>query len=144
MAQTLYLTHDEVEHIFEKFSAELQEKWRSRLQEETLKAFETDDELVRLRDATTYDDLPDMRRFGEWVQRKLQGGSDLEDLDAAGFPDAAIPRFLRSIGACGLSAIIEISLQQPDLSDDVFEAIAGLSHIRHAILEHNAALRAAA
>jgi hypothetical protein len=138
---TLYLTKEEVDNVFTKLPAKAQSSWKPRLTVESLTTFETEDELQRRMSSVRTDDIPGIKEFVEsfitMVQKK-----DLTNLSLNDVPEVAILRHFYAIGACGMSALIEVALQDPELDDDAVFAIADFSVIRHAILQANASASA--
>lgn len=143
MDTVLYLTQEEIDNIFEKLPAKIQKTWKKRLQVETIDAYETEQELTARLNKTKYDDIPGMEAFAKHAVTALSS-DDVESASPAGIPEAAYPRFFYSIGACGMSAMLEIAMQDPKISNEIMETVAGMSFVRHIILEANASGKAAA
>ena len=139
----LHLTAEEQEHVFARLPRELQERWKDRVHTETIDAYETEEELMERMRSVRYDDLPGVRTFMEASVRAAETG-DLESVDFSVLPEAAFPRYFHSIGACGMSAMLQLTLQEPGITDEGMQAAASMSIVRHIILEANASAKAAA
>lgn len=141
-AHTLYLTAEEQEHLFKKLPQHLQDAWSPSLKTETVDAYETEAELKERMTSTTYEDLPSMKDFHQSAVAAAEAG-DLSTADFTKIPHEAFPRYFHSIGACGMSAMMQFTMHDPELNDEGLRAVASMSMIRHIILEANAAAKAA-
>jgi len=135
----LRLTADEKTHIFDKLPEPLRKKWESRLEIETLESFESVEELKSRLEKLSFDEYPDAVKVGEKALKAAMKGKALKAMDAKKFPQEAMPRFFHAIGACGISAMMQAAMQGEDVDNTTLESVAGLSLIRHVILQDNSA-----
>ncbi len=132
-ATKMMLTKEE-QALVSKLPANLQAMFDGKWEAETLTSFETEDELVERMTTASYDDFPEVKKM---VEVCAQSGK-MEDMAFDKMSDGALNIFLYSIGACGVSAIIETSLQSEQLDADGVAAISMLSMARHKLLTMNA------
>ena len=139
MADTtaLYLTKHEMTKLFPALPVAVQRTWKKKVKDEMNDAFETKEELLNRMQKPWNDESKELESFVKHVGNILEQGKGVDAIDLQKFPDSAFPRFFYTIGACGMSAFIQISLQQKNIKNGDMKAIAGLSFIRHAILEAN-------
>lgn len=137
MDSALYLTQEELENIFVKLPEATQAAWRSKLVTETIDAFETEEELIERMSNVRTDDIPGMKEFLDAFTKTIEEG-DLTKATLTAIPEVAMLRHFYAIGACGMSAIIGLMLQDPKLEEPDLQAAADFSVLRHAILQANA------
>ncbi len=135
MPSTLYLTADETRLFGKNVSAALRKSWQDSVREEALDTYETEEQLQTRMQSVSYGQFPQVKALAE----KAAAQKSLDGLSLQDIPPQAMPVLLHSIGACGVSALIELSFQDPALIDDnALEGIAGLSRARHQMLIANA------
>ena len=137
----LRLTQEEIDNLWEKLPAAMQKHWKPMLTVESLQSFETEQELTKRMKTVRLDDIPGMKEFTDEFVQTIEKG-DLTKASLKNMPQVAILRHFYSIGACGMSALIGIMLQDPALDEPAMQAVADFSVIRHAILESNASVKA--
>lgn len=135
-----HLTAEERQKIFERVPAKLKSAWEKKVLEETIDAYETPEELKRRMETPAFDKYPEAKAFAEKVAKKMEAGGSIDDVPFSDFPKEAIPTLLYNLGACGVTALMELAFQQPELDEDVLEDMAALSRARHRILQINAVL----
>ncbi len=131
-AATKVLLTNEEQALLKKLPPNAQALFKGRVESETLDSFETEEELAERLSKTSYDQYPEVKGMID----KLLTSGNIDDLDFEKLSDGALDVLLFSIGACGISALIEISLQD-EVSKDAVEAIATLSAARHRVLTVN-------
>ncbi len=141
-AYILYLTSDEQKHLFDRLPEALQASWKDKISIEAIDAYETEEELKERMTSVRYDDLPSVKEFMQSAVKAAEAGN-LENADYASIPEAAFPRYYHSIGACGMTAMLEFTLHDPNLTEEGMRAVASMSMVRHIILEANASAKAA-
>lgn len=101
--------------------------------EETSDAYETDQQLKESMSHLDYGNSPAVAAFAQKLSHGASSPAIWEDL-----PEEILPQFLHAIGACGICALIEISLKSGKVDADGMKGIAALSIIRHNVLLRNA------
>ncbi len=125
----LHLTLAE-QSLFKKLPASLQEGWE--VKEETSQAYETDEQLqMRFQMASFKKDAAVQN-----LATKLQAGKQIEKLSLDAVPAHFLQELYFTIGARGVTTFMAVLLQNLGTDEDV-QALAGLSQIRHEILQTN-------
>lgn len=130
MTTELYLTAAE-RGVFDSLGADLQEGWS--VVEETQESYESDRQIkmrYHLADFTAYPEVQELAR-------KFAEGEQITQQDIQNIPAGVQQELYFIIGAKGVSALIGLLLQSLD-SDEVIEAVAALSTVRHELLRLNA------
>jgi hypothetical protein len=137
---TMFLTTSE-RAVFDALPRALREGWVERTKEEGGTAYESEKQReTRLRIvAEEYKRYPHLQRIAEGALKQVAEGKGPEDLSLEEIPQDALMPLLFSLGASGVSALIEALLGDVK-SDEDLSGIAALSEVRHAILESNATL----
>ena len=132
---TVYLTQEEQE-LLQKQPKGVQDLFKGRMKPEILTSYETEDELVERMSKANYDRYPEVKQIVE----KFGKSGSVEDVALDTLSDGALDVLLFSIGACGICAILETSLQQSDIDidADAVDAFAALTAARQRILKVNA------
>jgi predicted AlkP superfamily pyrophosphatase or phosphodiesterase len=131
-AATKVLLTKEEQALLKKLAPNVQALFKDRVEAESLTSFETEEELVERMSKASYEQYPEVKTMME----KLVQSGDMTDLNLEKLSDGALDVLLFTIGACGISALIELSLQDSVGKDDV-EALATLSLARHRVLTVN-------
>jgi hypothetical protein len=132
-ATTKVLLTKEEQALLTKLSPNVQALFSGRVESETLESYESEEELVERLSKASYDKYPEVKAMLE----KFTKSGDVNDFSFDTLSDGALDVLLFSIGACGISALIEISLQSDSLDKDAAEALATLSVARHRVLTVN-------
>ncbi len=126
-----YFTAEEMK-LLKTLPKATQDYFKGRVQPETLDTFETEEELVERMKSASYDKYPEVRQMvGE-----LAKTGDVSAVSFEKMSDGALDTLLFSIGACGMSALIETSLQE-NVDASAADAIVSLSKARHRVLTVN-------
>lgn len=126
---TLMLTAEE-KKLFSKLPEGLQEGWE--IKEETLTSYESNEDLKIRASIAGFDDHPAVQKLLKTVQ---EGGAiDRIPLDA--IPQNVFEELMFTIGARGMDRFIRALLSQCKKDEDL-QGVAGLSALRHALLEGN-------
>lgn len=133
-AATKVLLTKEEQALLKKLAPNVQALFKDRVEAESLTSFETEEELVERMSKASYEQYPEVKTMME----KFAVTGNPEDLSFDKLSDGALDVLLFSIGACGISALIEISLQEQVTQDEV-DVIATLSAARHRVLTVNSA-----
>lgn len=128
----LYLVREEI-LLFEKLPDALKNNWKPVI--ETIDAYETEAEITRRMKDSRFE-MPGLEGF-------IKGGGtkDGPQFDFSKVSEPAWAEYFYTIGASGTSALIQLSLQSPGLTDEQMDSIAAMSAIRHVILEENNAAK---
>ncbi|HRH93515.1 MAG TPA: hypothetical protein PKV72_03200 [Candidatus Peribacteria bacterium] len=132
-ATTKVLLTKEEQALLTKLAPNVQALFKDRVESEVLDSYESEEELVDRLSKTSYDKYPEVKAMLD----KLMTSGNLDDFDMEAMPDGALDVLLFSIGACGISALVELSLQDTELDADAAEAIAALTKARHRVLTVN-------
>ncbi|MBU2259435.1 hypothetical protein KKC44_02400 [Patescibacteria group bacterium] len=132
MMTTLHLTADE-KKTFEKLPAQLQEGWT--VEEETIDAYETPEVLTMRMKMADFKKYPEV----ETLVERMKDAKDIREVDLSGIQEGVLKEFAFTIGAKGLAAIIRFLLKETKTDADV-QGLAGLSLMRHEILDTNASI----
>lgn len=132
-ATTKVLLTKEEQALLTKLAPNVQALFKDRIESEVLESYESEEELVDRLSKTSYDKYPEVKAMLD----KLMTSGNLEEFDLEAMPDGALDVLLFSIGACGISALVELSLQDTELDADAAEAIAALTKARHRVLTVN-------
>ncbi|HRH93375.1 MAG TPA: hypothetical protein PKV72_02475 [Candidatus Peribacteria bacterium] len=127
----LYLVREEI-LLFEKLPEALKSNWKPVI--ETIDAYESEAEITRRMKDSRFE-LPGLEAFIK------SGGKDGPQFDFSKVSEPAWAEYFYTIGASGTSALIQLSLQSPGLTDEQMDSIAAMSAIRHVILEENNAAK---
>ncbi len=141
MASLLFLTGEERANIVPALPAEIRSAWEANLREEVIDAYETTEELEKRMAQSQLGKSPAVQALIKDVSDHMAEGKSIENISIAGIPDDLVPDFLYSIGASGVSALLQMMLQSPKLKPKDMESIAALSRARHRILQINAVLQ---
>ncbi len=125
--QTLLLTHDE-QALYKGLSAELQ---TASVQDETIDAFESNDELALRYQMATFDRDPSVKNLLQYVREGKYDQVDLESISPEILPDLYF-----TMGARGLSALAQSVLSTANSAEDL-EQLEAITLIRHEILLAN-------
>lgn len=132
---TIHLTPQE-RSKFEALPADLRDGWE--IVDETLEsAYETPEQLALRAEVARLDRNPYIKTLIE----RLQSGASPDSLSLADIPESYFPVIFYAIGASGIAMLIALHLGEIKTDEDIQE-LAGLSHVRHDILEANAAIPA--
>lgn len=131
-AMKVLLTKEE-QMLLTKLSPDVQALFKGRVESETLDSYESEEELVERLTKSSYEKYPEVKTM---LQKFLDSG-DVNDFSFDDLSDGALDVLLFSIGACGISALIEISLQSDILDQEGAEAVATLATARHRVLTVN-------
>lgn len=134
---TLHLTMAERVH-FDALPERITKDWAPRVQQEELTAYESA-EVIKVRmEMLPLDEYPEMQNVVNGYIEQAEADEPLSDMSfLREFPQELLPEFLFAVGAVGITALVEASLQeQPD--DKAMEYLALLTEFRHRILEANA------
>jgi len=134
----LYLTPEEIEHLWPTLPDDIRNRWQSSVVEETQTSFETSNELNDRLDKLSKDTSPEMESLREQLVQGLKAGKQPSQIQWKEIPDATILQLLHGVGACGVSAFIEMAMQEQNLTDQTMVSVASLSVVRHHMLEANA------
>ena len=138
MAATFYVTPIE-RKLLGTLPAELTTSWEGHIEEETQTSYETQEQLTERAASVTFDAYPAAKAVADRCAKALEAGEGIDALSLKGFPEEAMPSLLYMIGACGIEALIELSLADASrLTPKAMEAIAAMSRARHHILADNA------
>ncbi len=130
MLTTLFLTVSE-RRRFDALPAKLKADWT--VTDETGTAYETDYELTIRAHMAEVAAFPALKT----MIADMRAGKKV-DISALGtIPDDMVPEMLFSIGARGISLLIDELLRNVKTDEEV-QAIAGFSHFRREILQSNA------
>lgn len=140
MASMLFLTGEERKEIWPRLPDVIKQEWESRVREEIIDAYESAEELEKRMAQSQLGKSPAMQALIQDVAQNMVDGKSIQDVSVAGIPDDLVPDFLYSIGACGVSALLQMMLQNPELKAKDMEQVAALSRARHRILQINAVL----
>lgn len=133
---TLYLRTPEQE-LLEKLSPDM--KGACDVEEETLTSYERPTDLVVRMRLVASDTHPEVRDFVLHMIEALQRGEDIEPNALDGLPQESLPIVYFGMGALGLCALIEVLLPVAESPEDL-EGLAGLTKVRHLLLEANASI----
>ncbi len=138
MDTTLFLTKEE-KTLFSQFPASVQDAWKGRITEETGSAYETPEQMDARMHAVNYDKYPKAKEIIETIKMSIREGKTPQ-VSFADFPDGAIDSFLFSLGASGISFLMESMLRMPEQTStkDGMDGLMVLSCVRHETLESNA------
>jgi hypothetical protein len=136
---TVYLTQDE-RTLFDALPAALKKAHAKSVENETIDAYETDNELrTRLQSASFTKD-PRALLLAEKIMHKASHNESMDDVTSDEMPEELLSSVLFGMGAVGIAGLVEAML--PDCeNDDDFEAVAALTRARHKILVANEAGR---
>lgn len=109
------------------------------IEEEASMEYETHTELVVRMRLVASDAHPEVRELVLNILETLQQGRDLDPLLLNTVPHESLPVVYFGMGALGLSALIEVLIPSVKTQSDL-EGIAGLSKIRHLLLEANSSV----
>ena len=133
----LYFTADE-KRLFDTLPNDVKKGWEGSVEIETIDAYETVAELQGRMAHTSYDKYPAAKALADKARRAVERGEGLREISFLDLPSEALPVFFYSIGACGVSAMIELSLQDAEkLRMSGMEGVEALSRIRHHLLQQN-------
>ncbi len=130
MLTTLFLTVSE-RRRFDALPEKLKADWT--VNDETGTAYETDDELTIRAHMAEVAAFPALKT----MIADMRAGKKVDISTLGAIPDDLIPELLFSIGARGISLLIDEMLRNVTMDEEV-QAIAGFSHFRRNILESNA------
>jgi hypothetical protein len=128
--RTLHFTPSELAH-YEKLPAALREGWI--VKEETGTAYETEEVLEIRRAMLRFQKNPSLQPLLE----KLKQNIPLEQLTSKDLPEEILPDLFFGMGARGVTVLIELAFGNVKDEEDV-AGLAGLTKIRHDLLEANA------
>ena len=129
---TIYLTAGE-QNVFQNLSPALREGWE--VKEETLNAYETDEELDIRAHISRLSKHPAVAA----LMAQLKAGTPVQSLSINDIPEDILPTFYFAIGARGVSTLIMILLSELATDEDM-QGLSGFTAIRHDILETNASV----
>lgn len=135
---TLYLRPCEQE-ILENLPQDLISSYL--VEEEALTQYETPTELVVRMRLVASDTHPEVRELVLTILEVLQQGKPLDPSILSTVPHESLPVVYFGMGALGLSALIETVLPSVRQQSQL-DGIAGLSKIRHLLLEANSSVPA--
>jgi hypothetical protein len=138
MARALYLTAEEKKLFFNKLPDAIRKSWELSLKEETIDAYETAQELEKRGEEVARDPDAAQPEFARMLNAHLESGKGLDDVPIADIPPNILYDGFYQMGASGLSAFIQLSLQDADIEDQDMIGIATLTLVRHHVLEANA------
>ena len=141
MVSLLFLTGEERAKIFPRLPAEIRSVWEPGVREEVIDAYENAQELEKRMAQSQLGKSLAMQVLIKDVSDHMAEGKSIENISIAGVPDDLVPDFLYTIGASGVSALLQMMLQSPKLHPKDMESIAALSRARHRILQINAVLQ---
>ena len=127
---TLYLTAAE-QAKFQTVSDALKDGWE--VTPETIDAYETTYQLWIRANMMELNEFPEIKQ----MILALRDGKPVDPTTIQNIPDEALPEVLFTIGARGITILMTILFDRIE-SDEEIAAIAGLSHLRHDVLEANA------
>jgi hypothetical protein len=108
------------------------------IQPETLKSFESDRQIWIRANMAEFKSAPELHELvTDVLAAKTINLKPIKNL-----PEELLPELLFTIGARGITQIIAALLLEPP-TKELIESIAGFTHLRHDILEANAAHPAA-
>jgi hypothetical protein len=129
---TLFLTEPEAA-AFAKLPEGLREGWT--VEPETGTAYEDADVLKVRAGMARFDSYPQLKDIANDVLAGKQPNAAAFD----GIPESVLPELYFTIGATGIAILVRILL--PKVADDEdIAGLAGLTHLRHDILETNASI----
>ncbi|OGJ72007.1 hypothetical protein A2454_05430 [Candidatus Peribacteria bacterium RIFOXYC2_FULL_55_14] len=131
---TLYLRPSERE-LLEKLPSAL--AGACAVEDEELTSFESTSELVVRMRLVASDAHPEVRDFVLGVLHDLQRGKEINPKALARLPHESLPVVYFGMGALGLCALIEVLFPSVRSREDL-EGLAGLTKVRHLLLEANA------
>ena len=134
MDKTFYIVAEELALL----PPEVKKAWRSRMQKESLTAYETPEQIDARMSSASYEKYPALQQqINGYVAAFKRGESPV--VTFTDFPEEAVDTFLFSIGASGISMLIDLYLRQQSVleSPNMMESVAALSRARHKILEKN-------
>lgn len=129
---TLFLTAPEAA-AFAALPESLREGWT--VEPETGTAYEDADVLKVRASMARFDTYPQLKD----IARDVLAGKKPEASAYANIPESVLPELYFTIGATGVAILIRILFPAIKADDDV-AGLAGLTHIRHDILETNASI----
>lgn len=133
MPSVLYLRAEE-KALFHTLPSALTSAWEARIIDETIDGYESEQELTEKLSSLPFAEDP---RYKAWARTHASFGAVGSPL-LTDFPEDLLPSFFEHIGACGLSAIIELAFQSEHVNGTILEAVSALSTLRHQILTKNA------
>ncbi|MBU0458006.1 hypothetical protein KJ652_00370 [Patescibacteria group bacterium] len=132
MLNTIHLTAEEKPQ-FDNFSDDLKEGWT--VEDETIDAYEPPEVLKMRMQMVDLDKYPEALTILE----RLQSGEKLMDINLNDVGDDILRELAFTIGAKGMNVLIRSVLKSAKTDEDV-EGLAGMTLIRHEILETNASI----
>lgn len=129
---TLFLTEPEA-IAFSALPESLREGWT--VEPETGTAYEDADVLRVRAGMARFDSYPELKD----IAKNVLAGQQPNSFVLGSIPESVLPELYFTIGATGVAILIRILL--PNVKDDEdVSGLAGLTHIRHDILETNASI----
>ncbi len=132
--QTIHLTQAE-RTVFDTLPASLREGWEVKAEEGTV--YETDYELMVRANMAEVDGFPQLKQ----MMLDLRSGKAINPSTIGDIPEQLLPEILYSIGARGITIIME-DLMKAAKTDQELLSLAAFSQFRHDILDVNASIRA--
>ncbi len=132
--QSIHLTQAE-RTVFDTLPAPLREGWDVKAEEGTV--YETDYELMVRANMAEVDGFPQLKQ----MMLDLRAGKTIDPSTIGEIPENLIPEVLYSIGARGISIIMEELLKRAKTDQELL-SLAAFSQFRHDILDVNASVRA--
>lgn len=126
---SLALTAEE-KKLFEKLPASLREGWE--IKEETLTSYESDEDLRMRASIAAFDEHPAVQK----LLKDVQGGEAINRISLDAIPQNVFEELMFTMGARGMDRFIRALLSQCKKDEDL-QGVAGLSALRHALLEGN-------
>lgn len=133
----IYLVEEELALL----TSAAKKNWEKFIKMETFTAYETPAQIDARMRAVSYKKYPAVQNKIDAYIADMKAGKQVE-LSFDDFPEEALSSFLFSIGASGISALIDLYLHDPTVQDhpEIMEGIAALTRARHGILEKNEAV----
>lgn len=137
MDTPLYLTADE-KTLFDALPKDVRQSWEGRVAVENLTNYETKEQLMERMKTADYSKYPEVKTFIGKLTSNMISGKPLTEFNFDDFPNEALPLFLYTLGATGMTALMNLSLQEAALTPDGLEGTALLSAARRNLLASNA------
>lgn len=129
-----WLTKDEIANLFEKLPQQLQQEWKKHVVIESLTAFETEAQLRKNFEQSRFE-LPGLKDFIDSVA--AGSPKPFPELNSSNLSEESLAEYFATIGASGISALLYMALAEPDVTSEQLDQLAGMSRVRHVILEAN-------
>jgi hypothetical protein len=129
-----WLTKDEIANLFEKLPAALQQEWKKHVVIESLSSFETEAQLRKNFEQSRFE-MPGLKEF---IDSVIAGSpKPFPEMTEKSLSQESLAEYFATIGASGISALLHMALSETDVTSEQLDQLAGMSRVRHVILEAN-------